>query len=572
MTSNFGTFDIETKNWKDFLLMGSYNGKIYKEHTSMENFIEHCFLSGSPASTYYAHFGGIFDFLFVFDFLFSKNSPLKIKGIIMQGRKILAFTINHSQIKRNVKFVCSSGLFPFSLKELTHSFDVEHKKLDEDVTLFKKVTPQMQKYLFNDVMGLYEAIEKFSQTDFIRDIGIKLTRSGTSFEVFKKCFKPKLPFIPNDIKDFARLSYFGGRTEIFRPLYQGKKPINCYDINSLYPSVMHDFEYPGEFSHWQCDLCLDEFSISHCLVTCPENIKIPLLGTKINDKYIFPTGTFEGHFTNVELKKAIDLGYKIEKVYRTAVFKNAKKIFKEFISFFYNERKKTDCPVKKIVYKDLMNHLYGRLAINEERESITLTPSEASRIYVEFIRPQGNIRLYSEQKKLFTYSNVVFSSFVTSYARLRLFSYLEILGDDLYYCDTDSVFTTRKLENSKELGKMKLEYSMDEACFLLPKTYMLKNKQGDVIKKMKGFPKKNLGHIQFSDYIGCMEGSIRMPAVKTSGGLAGLKTALKKGEILTVLPDSQKQLRHKYDKREIYKKKNKYFTKPIRAIYQESLF
>ena len=568
---NYGTFDIETNNWKDHIVTGVFTGETFKHFTSFSDSMEFMFQSDNTCTTYYAHWGGIFDFLFAFDFLFSQNPDdnWKIGKMIIQGRKILKFDCYKG--KRKIQFIDSSGLFPFGLKKLTHSFDVKHKKIDEDMeNNNKKLTKKLLKYLEHDCRGLHEAIEKFSKTEYINQVGLKLTRSGTSFAVFKKCFNPNLVELPNQVATFARESYFGGRTEIFKPLYQNeKKNLNVYDYNSLYPTAMHDNDFPSEFLGWTDELALDCFSISHCEVTCPNDLAIPLLPTKTEKgKLIFPTGTFDGVYTNVELAKAVSLGYKVNKVYKTAVFGNGGKIFKEFINHFYTLRKNTKDPVKKIVYKDLMNHLYGRLAINDEREQVTFSPkSETAKIHSKFDYGDYEIRLYSETKKIFTYSNIVLATFVTSYARLKLYDGFEKVGfDNVWYCDTDSIHTTSKMPVGENLGQVKLEYTTKDACYIAPKTYSIKmNDKKDIrhLLKMKGFPQKSIGHITHEDFVNSLDGEIRIPSVKIKGGLAGFKTAMKKGEILHVLPDSEKKLKSLYDKRIIYKKGKNYLTKPI---------
>ena len=144
----FSVFDIESRNWKDFLIMGSYDGDNYHEHKSISEFMEYSFSTNHTNSTYYAHFGGIFDFLFIIDFLFSQNPDdnWQIKNMIVQGRKVLKFDLY--QNKKKISFIDSSGLFPFGLKKLTHSFDVAHKKLDEDMSNNnKKITPKLLRYL-----------------------------------------------------------------------------------------------------------------------------------------------------------------------------------------------------------------------------------------------------------------------------------------------------------------------------------------------------------------------------------------------------------------------------------------
>ncbi len=67
-------------------------------------------------------------------------------------------------------------------------------------------------------------------------------------------------------------------------------------------------------------------------------------------------------------------------------------------------------------------------------------------------------------------------------------------GGKLYYGDTDSLIIDRKsdgssrIQSSKELGKMKLEYRIKEASFSRPKMYrMIVDEKKEPIIRMKGF-------------------------------------------------------------------------------------
>jgi hypothetical protein len=61
---------------------------------------------------------------------------------------------------------------------------------------------------------------------------------------------------------------------------------------------------------------------------------------------------------------------------------------------------------------------------------------------------------------------------------------------NLYYTDTDSIFTDSDIDesliDSKVLGKLKLEHISDKAIFLTPKVYCLVTESGETIYKVKG--------------------------------------------------------------------------------------
>jgi DNA polymerase elongation subunit (family B) len=99
-------------------------------------------------------------------------------------------------------------------------------------------------------------------------------KSGPAFTIASQAIKVFRLYLTHDIKsldkktdDFVRKSYFGGRTEVFKPEYNSKtKPIYCYDVNSLYPTVMRENEFPTNFQYmsrvydknkmgfWECDV------------------------------------------------------------------------------------------------------------------------------------------------------------------------------------------------------------------------------------------------------------------------------------------------------------------------------
>lgn len=566
--TKFLVFDIESQGFDKFLIGGIYDGQKFS-HTDQtrdfQNLMEYIFTSNNNITIAYAHFGGIFDFIHVLNFLFSKHSEIQVSNIILQGSKILKMDVCY--LKRTIQFIDSSGLFPFSLEKLSKSFGVTHEKIKFDVTNLSEITPDLIKYLKNDCVGLYECLQIYFQKEYIKDIPHQITRSGVSFKVFTNFFvgEKKLPKFKDSINTYCRRSYFGGRTEIFKPLFQdNRKVLFHYDINSLYPSVMRDNDFIGNVKGLVNKFHENELGIYKLEVECPKNLHIPLLGINHNGKYIFPVGKFSGYFCSPEINKAISLGYKI-KVKSGYIFENKGKMFQPFVDHFYNLRIKTSDAVEKIIYKDILNHLYGRLGINQVREQISFYPEAGTKILSEIKIEDYVIRLYSKEKTIRCYSAPAISSFVTSYARLRLYYYFELAGfDNIYYTDTDSLFTTTKLENSTNLGEMKLESELHSACFLLPKTYSTIDLNNIQTIKLKGIPHKSIGHIDFKTFIDSISGDMRLPEFKVNKGLAKIKTGFRKNNLLHVLKTEHKNIKAIYDKREIIKNgKSDYSTRPL---------
>ena len=94
---------------------------------------------------------------------------------------------------------------------------------------------------------------------------------------------------------------------------------------------------------------------------------------------------------------------------------------------------------------------------------------------------------------------IYIASYITSTARLKLFKAIYSIinrGGQIYYCDTDSIYTNIQLDNEYisdiELGKWKLEYKVDKARFFGSKSYIIVKDNGEQLIKFKGIPKKYL--------------------------------------------------------------------------------
>jgi hypothetical protein len=177
------------------------------------------------------------------------------------------------------------------------------------------------------------------------------------------------------------------------------------------------------------------------------------------------------------------------------------KIFKDYVNYFYNIKKKSD-GAKRFIAKMHLNQIYGVFGrkldlletINIHRnmlpwflfnrvvsEVITVTPTISTILVknnlnlssLSDLNEELKINLKSSQYPV--KSNVAIAAAVTSYARIHMMQFK--LEDTIAYTDTDSIFTTAKLQDhmvGKELGQMKDELNgciIKEAYFLDIKKY-----------------------------------------------------------------------------------------------------
>lgn len=559
----FAVTDFEASKWINYLCNGYYDGKNYSEFTDLSDYFD--FLHETDIPNIFAHFGGIYDFLFILGWIFD-NDDFDLKSLIPRGSAILCFTIVSNHNGKEFTFYDSSALLGFSLRNLAINFNVETLKGEIDYDSLVKVTPELLAYMKDDHLALYQVLERFFLWDLIALHGWKPTLASLALNIFKKEFYPKkkkLYSLDKDVDRFVRKSYQGGRTEIFNMVYSNStKPLYCYDVNSLYPTVMRDNEFPSKPKFSTTDFLPDEMGFYHCRVFCPD-MHVPVLGSKIkigkSESFIFPTGSFEGYWTTYELNYAIELGYKIEEVYQGVVFENDGKIFKNYVNYFYTKRKNSKSDTDKIICKLLLNSLYGRFGMDTEKDQLHIEKHiEGETYHSTIVTPSGNEIIFCTSKEeIRTFTNVAVASYVTSYSRVLM--HKKIVKDaknKVWYMDTDSLFTPKKLKTGLELGDLKEEYKVYRACFMLPKTYLV---EGVDFKKvvMKGFDKKKIQHFTHADFTNSLEGDLKVMnknntnklKVKHDSKVMKFKSALRAGKMLSMTKAQTKRVCSKYNKR-----------------------
>jgi hypothetical protein len=201
---------------------------------------------------------------------------------------------------------------------------------------------------------------------------------------------------------------------------------------------------------------------------------------------------------------ALEKGYKIVKIHQIIVGTKMKSPFTDYVMFFSdikikasikNKEGKHSDPVMREFAKRMLNSLYGKFAQRN--------PLQDKYIYVGDLKedtipnksiccliPGTKVLEYKNIKKIRARATVVcWAAYITSYSKCHLYTFLD---ENSYYCDTDSVFMSKKLPDewidNAEFGKMALEDTAVEHYFADPKKYAYRSEQGFKVK-MKGVPK-----------------------------------------------------------------------------------
>lgn len=577
----FAVCDVEAHDWIDFKLMGFYDGEEYHEFRTMYDFVEYTVEARKRKNIteIYAHFGGIYDNMFILKELIRENYI--IEGMVPRGSGLLCFSYypkGQEHLKITVKD--SSALFPFGLSSLTESFKVTHIKQEFDFASWDgSITPELCEYLRYDCIGLWEAIEAYRKWPLIAKAGHADTMASQAVRVLRLFMFKEMKALGDKVDEFVRLGYFGGRTEIFKPFYKGKKPLYCYDVNSLYPTVMLE-DMPGNFKKWTTKYDPDCMGFFEATVQVPKDMKIPPLPTVQtlgkSTKLIFPTGTFSGVWSTVELEYAKSLGVKVISTGTGAVFENYGGLFRKFVNTLYEmrlEAKSKGDGVGSTLTKILLNSCYGRMGLDKDKEELLFDDFSSGLSPHCEIEVDGKIYPIMKRAKRLekTFTNVAVAAWVTSLARIHMHRIYMECGDELYYTDTDSIFTTKWFESGDGLGELKEEYRLDKAVFLLPKTYLVENSgsSSDPFKKvaMKGFSSRKIQHFKFDDFFTALEGDLRHMRVLHDEKLATMRTAMKRfGKILAKMPEQEKGLNSYYDKRRVFRSGKFYDSNPLHII------
>lgn len=335
-----------------------------------------------------------------------------------------------------------------------------------------------------------------------------LTAPSLAFNIFKKHYynSEKHPISKNPYKEdkFIRESYVGGIAEVFKPVLENGY---CYDANSLYPFVMKKFKYPvgrGKFVKG-CEIDINNFiGFIECEVIVEKEINF-LPYRDLKRGLITPVGEWKGVYFHAEVKKAIELGYKINYI-KGIKYEKEDYIFNNYVSELYKIRKDSTNKSMNVIAKLLLNSLYGRFGMKLFIESTKFVHYKKIRelrktheiLNVNYL---GNdlyivsckLKKTMSPDMLFkntinTEAAVQIASAVTSYARIFMYDFKNIKNNECYYTDTDSIFVKEKLDEKfigGNLGEFKLEYKIEKAYFIAPKVYYisLKDNQSKIVLK-----------------------------------------------------------------------------------------
>lgn len=422
----------------------------------------------------------------VFDFTICKGW----ENLKREGYKLKFFHNNGCcaivQVKKKsstIVFLDSMNWFTESLAKTGERIGIPKWKIDFDTCTDEALSA----YCRNDVLIEFENFKIF--ITFLEDnmIGrLCYTKASTAMAAYLFRHYHTPIYIHNNAEaiNLERQSYKGGRCECFTLGDLSGQTFYVFDVNSLYPYVMHQNSFPTKYvklhhrlTPKSLGLKLNDYAVvAKVLIKTDE----PLYALKTG-RTIFPIGTFETTLCTPELLYALDHDH-IVKVFDAVSYEQAP-IFSSYVSTMYGLRQDFKVARNKEyeqIVKYLLNSLYGKFGQKaEEWVKIGNAPNEPDREEIILYKsPRRVIRwrfLLGELFELKSHSEAynsfpAIASHVTAYARLYLWELMKACGHGNYvYCDTDSLMVTdagrdnlTQYLSDTELGKLKLEKTVNQ--------------------------------------------------------------------------------------------------------------
>jgi hypothetical protein len=423
-----------------------------------------------------------------FDFIFRGSSLIYAKTFVYNGK----FNRHANHHKTGITFLDTMNYASMSVEKLGKIIGVDKlespKNLGEqpkdkiELNYLKEYNLRDSEVSASALKFLYKSFESLGAT-------AKLTLASTSMSLFKNKYL-KDDYLRHDVPTLLKIfeSYYGGRTEAF---CRGKiSNLNYYDVNSLYPAMMtKSFPDPNSLRENKIDDLeyIKRFDGCSKVALISPQTKIPLLPYRFDNKLLFPVGEFTSWYTNIEIRRALELGYEIKKVYENIFYTRNCEPFKAYVDDMFSLRKKfkSENSNMDLVVKILMNSLYGKFAQKfMDRDNIIpmnhklweLERYKSFQVLGDFVR-------VCEDRQPAAFCIPIWSSYVTAYGRIELHKL--ILESNPVYVDTDSIMTKKDMPESIELGKLKLEMRITDGIIVKPKFYLING-----IVKAKGIGHK----------------------------------------------------------------------------------
>lgn len=373
---------------------------------------------------------------------------------------------------------------PFKVSKIAEAFKLPDRKLEIDYEAPREkghvLTDEERQYIINDCKIVAEALKIQFAQGLKKMTNASDALNGYKTIISKNQFDRLFPVLPVELDSDLRRAYKGGFVYL-NPKYRNKRGLKgiALDVNSLYPSVMHDrllpYGYPmffeGEPEQNQA------YPLYIVRIQCMFELKpghLPTIQLKNNRAFVeteYLTSSngdmVQMTLTNVDLQLFLDHYnvYNLDYIcgYR---FKGAVGLFSEYIDYWMKIKETSTGAIRQLA-KLMLNSLYGKFATNPKaRKKIPVLDSD------------NIVRYVLDEPELRDPVYTAMGCFITAYAREKTIRSGQKVFDRFIYADTDSLHLIgdelpEGLEiHPTHLGAWKHEGTFTDSKFLRAKTYM----------------------------------------------------------------------------------------------------
>lgn len=476
-------------------MTGVFDGQRYRRYRDVSDFLNGELTRENRGAWFYAHAGGLADMGFVLEKIIDKigeNDAYTCRASFSGSSAII---VKVSRGHNSWFFIDSYWLLRDKLANIAKSLGMEkanegERKTKAQAREFYAHAPDATLGAYNavDCEILWKAVDRFEQT--LLDMGgqLQMTIASCALELFRRKYLHSPIQTSASVNIRAMEAYFSSRVEPYeRECGRAFK----WDVNSSFPYAM-TFPMPGQ-AHGAGRRMPEggrgELYMADVDLEVPESY-LPPLPRRCQGRVFFPTGRWGGWYTSTDIELLQREGGKVNKV-REVVRFDPRDDLAQYAEDLYQRRKTETDPFVRLVYKYLLNSLYGKFGESEYKQQVWINPD----VIDDVGDPENGVEpmrcmmpgVWAQDIKVpVKHAHVPISAFTVARARLTLYDGLSQC-QRIYYTDTDSNVTTARLTNSNELGGWKLEDEISSGYFAAPKVYSYTTLDGETHYRAKGF-------------------------------------------------------------------------------------
>ncbi len=454
-TRNIIAYDLEW--WPGTLqlrLVGVHDGNEYRSYRTTLEFLLYELRPETDGAWYFAHAGGLADFQFLLQDLIDHGFEVKAafsgsSAIIVSVERddhmwflIDSYWLLRSPLKQigdavGIKklrdYVCPGSTLVDGRCDGKGCSHPQPEGDEEPHCIFYAPDAELRTYNEQDCLILWTAINQLQAELHGMGSELCMTQASSAMRLYRRSYlRQEIRTMPI-LNEIARHAYVGSRVEVYA---QRCTSADYYDINSSFPYAM-TFPAPGNFKGAASRIPdSSEMFLADVEIEIPETYlpPIPWRHPKEHRVY-FPTGKWRSWLSGIDIHLLLSQGGKIHKTHRVLKFEEQMTLA-SYAEDLYAKRLKSTTAFEKMLYKLLLNSLYGKFGESPLKVAAYIHPSNAQGM--KMVSPGVFL---SEETMEIEHEHVPISMHITAFARRTLFRFNKMCldqGGRLYYNDSVS--------------------------------------------------------------------------------------------------------------------------------------